>query len=160
MFFFQAEDGIRDYKVTGVQTCALPIYLPRGDRADGGHRAAAQADGGDHGVGMAEKDPRVPPELEQLGLDPSMPGSEDTLRLIRFLSEQGAGSEELAEAFRAGTLGPLALELALRPPGGAVPFAEAAAGAGLEVEEAAALWRALGFPDPLGSVVVLTQAQI
>src|SRR5256885_3625414 len=27
-FFFQAEDGIRDYKVTGVQTCALPIYDP------------------------------------------------------------------------------------------------------------------------------------
>src|SRR5205807_3419914 len=27
-FFFQAEDGIRDYKVTGVQTCALPICLP------------------------------------------------------------------------------------------------------------------------------------
>ena len=26
IFFFQAEDGIRDYKVTGVQTCALPIY--------------------------------------------------------------------------------------------------------------------------------------
>src|ERR1039457_7387455 len=26
-FFFQAEDGIRDYKVTGVQTCALPILL-------------------------------------------------------------------------------------------------------------------------------------
>src|ERR1022692_5083890 len=29
-FFFQAEDGIRDYKVTGVQTCALPIcYIRR-----------------------------------------------------------------------------------------------------------------------------------
>src|SRR5256885_10638651 len=27
-FFFQAEDGIRDYKVTGVQTCALPILDP------------------------------------------------------------------------------------------------------------------------------------
>src|SRR3954467_273391 len=26
-FFFQAEDGIRDYRVTGVQTCALPICL-------------------------------------------------------------------------------------------------------------------------------------
>src|SRR3982075_2823705 len=25
-FFFQAEDGIRDAPVTGVQTCALPIY--------------------------------------------------------------------------------------------------------------------------------------
>src|SRR2546426_8690482 len=31
-FFFQAEDGIRDYKVTGVQTCALPISNePRAD---------------------------------------------------------------------------------------------------------------------------------
>src|SRR3989475_4696551 len=27
-FFFQAEDGIRDLTVTGVQTCALPISLP------------------------------------------------------------------------------------------------------------------------------------
>src|SRR5256885_5594663 len=27
VFFFQAEDGIRDYKVTGVQTCALPICV-------------------------------------------------------------------------------------------------------------------------------------
>src|SRR5437867_13187551 len=26
IFFFQAEDGIRDRTVTGVQTCALPIY--------------------------------------------------------------------------------------------------------------------------------------
>src|SRR2546421_4171954 len=26
-FFFQAEDGIRDLIVTGVQTCALPIYF-------------------------------------------------------------------------------------------------------------------------------------
>src|SRR5688500_20069519 len=28
-FFFQAEDSIRDYKVTGVQTCALPILSAR-----------------------------------------------------------------------------------------------------------------------------------
>src|SRR5260370_19063264 len=28
LFFFQAEDGIRDSSVTGVQTCALPICLP------------------------------------------------------------------------------------------------------------------------------------
>src|SRR5690606_41754763 len=26
-FFFQAEDGIRDFHVTGVQTCALPILV-------------------------------------------------------------------------------------------------------------------------------------
>src|SRR5215813_10655276 len=30
VFFFQAEDGIRDADVTGVQTCALPIYGPPG----------------------------------------------------------------------------------------------------------------------------------
>src|SRR5690606_40297589 len=29
-FFFQAEDGIRDFHVTGVQTCALPIYCMLG----------------------------------------------------------------------------------------------------------------------------------
>src|SRR2546426_12331595 len=34
-FFFQAEDGIRDYKVTGVQTCALPICAPRGSAPAG-----------------------------------------------------------------------------------------------------------------------------
>src|SRR5260370_21527173 len=28
-FFFQAEDGIRDSSVTGVQTCALPIFCAR-----------------------------------------------------------------------------------------------------------------------------------
>src|SRR5690348_18379777 len=28
-FFFQAEDGIRDGRVTGVQTCALPIWFRR-----------------------------------------------------------------------------------------------------------------------------------
>src|SRR3712207_8568716 len=39
-FFFQAEDGIRDIGVTGVQTCALPIYSLYGaggaDRLVGG----------------------------------------------------------------------------------------------------------------------------
>src|SRR5258708_8696188 len=37
LFFFQAEDGIRDDLVTGVQTCALPIYLvppPKGSPDD------------------------------------------------------------------------------------------------------------------------------
>src|ERR1039457_3659 len=44
-FFFQAEDGIRDYKVTGVQTCALPICfgLPTRARASSIARAAQGA---------------------------------------------------------------------------------------------------------------------
>src|SRR5438034_5800264 len=37
-FFFQAEDGIRDHCVTGVQTCALPISAR--------HSAAEEADAG------------------------------------------------------------------------------------------------------------------
>src|SRR6267154_6364588 len=37
-FFFQAEDGIRDGRVTGVQTCALPIYRAcRGDTVSPAH---------------------------------------------------------------------------------------------------------------------------
>src|SRR2546430_8547078 len=47
VFFFQAEDGIRDLTVTGVQTCALPIWVlfvrVRGARA------ARVARGGDAG---------------------------------------------------------------------------------------------------------------
>src|SRR5256885_6437759 len=35
-FFFQAEDGIRDYKVTGVQTCALPILVHRAEKLSTG----------------------------------------------------------------------------------------------------------------------------
>src|SRR5688500_9094450 len=38
-FFFQAEDGIRDYKVTGVQTCALPIYILAAAIREGYRRA-------------------------------------------------------------------------------------------------------------------------
>jgi len=35
-FFFQAEDGIRDHCVTGVQTCALPIFTgANGDATTG-----------------------------------------------------------------------------------------------------------------------------
>src|SRR5256885_12482240 len=52
-FFFQAEDGIRDYKVTGVQTCALPISRERRGAPRGGpllataRRRAGGAGGGD-----------------------------------------------------------------------------------------------------------------
>src|SRR5690348_18029899 len=41
-FFFQAEDGIRDGRVTGVQTCALPISYGRG--IEGDQRGAGSGD--------------------------------------------------------------------------------------------------------------------
>src|SRR5206468_9221684 len=54
IFFFQAEDGIRDLIVTGVQTCALPIFRAGqtnfeqagGPRAYFGSPAEARADEG------------------------------------------------------------------------------------------------------------------
>src|SRR2546430_12805519 len=45
IFFFQAEDGIRDLTVTGVQTCALPILVAPGlDHNAERHRAIAAED--------------------------------------------------------------------------------------------------------------------
>src|SRR5437868_2639898 len=41
-FFFQAEDGIRDRNVTGVQTCALPISHSSSTRKNGSHAQAKQ----------------------------------------------------------------------------------------------------------------------
>src|SRR5690606_40521043 len=58
-FFFQAEDGIRDFHVTGVQTCALPICVEaegaHGPVAEGVLRAGAvhpEADGADVAAGV------------------------------------------------------------------------------------------------------------
>src|SRR5690348_17849643 len=50
VFFFQAEDGIRDGRVTGVQTCALPISLTR----FGSVRAAAPGTSETSGVTVKE----------------------------------------------------------------------------------------------------------
>src|SRR5207249_5861915 len=53
-FFFQAEDGIRDRNVTGVQTCALPIYERRGGRLVGRARLRPGRKGG-LGGGLARR---------------------------------------------------------------------------------------------------------
>src|SRR5205807_9502776 len=44
VFFFRAEDGIRDYKETGVQTCALPIF-ERDERVVGAIAVLLDAEG-------------------------------------------------------------------------------------------------------------------
>src|SRR2546421_6972981 len=53
-FFFQAEDGIRDLIVTGVQTCALPISTYA---ADPRHGASVDRYLSRHGVGLQRKSP-------------------------------------------------------------------------------------------------------
>src|SRR5437016_11092459 len=53
-FFFQAEDGIRDWSVTGVQTCALPISTHVEQTAGGG----GPSSGSSKGASMAPSEPR------------------------------------------------------------------------------------------------------
>src|SRR3712207_9409369 len=55
-FFFQAEDGIRDIGVTGVQTCALPIYA---NREPSRHRSV-WADDQEQRAGAPRRDGRDP----------------------------------------------------------------------------------------------------
>src|SRR2546430_4303357 len=76
-FFFQAEDGIRDLTVTGVQTCALPI-------SGNGRRSRARQTAGDR-VGAAS-----PAELNCIS------ESARPQRALRLGSSRagGAGSEE------------------------------------------------------------------
>src|SRR5690606_29819349 len=75
IFFFQAEDGIRDFHVTGVQTCALPISLSRNRRG---------------------------PEDETAPVDPSGEEARNPQEyLYAFLRSRDADAEGLPESFRA-----------------------------------------------------------
>src|SRR5690606_39729317 len=79
VFFFQAEDGIRDFHVTGVQTCALPIFDPPADRRRAaalsspfrvlawGHEARTlHAEGpGSPPAGAVHRPPQRPPRSEE-----------------------------------------------------------------------------------------------
>src|SRR2546426_2462302 len=67
-FFFQAEDGIRDYKVTGVQTCALPISRQRRRlHAVPVPLAARRAGGSGGGTGGARRGARAARRLRGSG---------------------------------------------------------------------------------------------
>lgn len=83
----------------------------------------------------------------------------DTRRLMNGLLDMGASEAEIDEAARTGTLGPLALELALRGPE-TISFEEAARQAGVKLEDAARVWRAVGFPDPLAAPPRVTPRQV
>src|SRR5207253_4998296 len=101
-FFFQAEDGIRDGHVTGVQTCALPIYC--GPKIRVGCAAAAAAAhghvhlpeallpeavhvGGERVAGLAAG---LEPRRVQRILEPAAPGGERALRAAVFITAAGA----------------------------------------------------------------------
>src|SRR5437762_2971311 len=82
VFFFQAEDGIRDTSVTGVQTCALPIYGSPGARA------------------------RI---VKRMRLIPTRTGIEISVRRIRYfnIERTGAGRSSRPPRARLGLLPPV-----------------------------------------------------
>src|SRR5438034_4194775 len=70
-FFFQAEDGIRDHCVTGVQTCALPIYLRTPEQVVdvcGVDRDALDLPAGDLARDLAPELPDLTLQLADAGL--------------------------------------------------------------------------------------------
>src|SRR2546426_5525535 len=80
-FFFQAEDGIRDYKVTGVQTCALPISCQRKPvPLEVAVRHPPQGAVGHHGYRVGERGERCEPP-EALRNVPSPRSEEHTSEL-------------------------------------------------------------------------------
>src|SRR6266511_5258499 len=127
-FFFQAEDGIRDFHVTGVQTCALPISTASGDTARA--RARSLAVGRDRRLARAPRvvsakvargDPRdqarAAPGARQVTLDrypavmegggfgfPLGGDPEDLLRGLREFAEQQAESVQEAQREQFATL--------------------------------------------------------
>src|SRR5260370_36734129 len=70
-------------------------------------------------------------ELERLGVyDPAAPDAHDVLRIVERVFELGATREEVVEAAKIHGLGPLAMDLMIRPPGQLAAVAEAAPQAG------------------------------
>src|SRR4051794_23809176 len=60
--------------------------------------------------------------LDQLGIAAGAPESADLRALIEYVVELGGTEDEIVSAARRGQLGPLALELTLRPPGASLPL--------------------------------------
>src|SRR5690606_39402054 len=79
-FFFQAEDGIRDFHVTGVQTCALPIFAEQGRAINASIERQAEAADRAQSFWQALQeleDPKLPKALDlydSADLLPSPPG--------------------------------------------------------------------------------------
>src|SRR5256885_12300759 len=91
-FFLQAEDGIRDYKVTGVQTCALPIFQPFNNRRFGFSEC--------HLIGHLED---IPQRLRPLAIKPADGQSKLVHRLydgIDLLSENRSEERRVGKECR------------------------------------------------------------
>src|SRR5215204_4391485 len=90
-FFFQAEDGIRDHCVTGVQTCALPISIWAAEVLDE-NRFIAARDGMDGELIDVDTERRIPARemLDRLleACRPHADGDDRLPGLVESLADQ------------------------------------------------------------------------
>src|SRR3989454_10981796 len=113
-FFFQAEDGIRDYKVTGVQTCALPIFAQRAPRPEArralGNRTALGIGDGERGGGVAAGGKGgggalgAPPPVRDVRRRPRGVGEQLLPRISRDHRDPQVGALLVAERDGSGSL--------------------------------------------------------
>jgi adenylate cyclase len=97
-------------------------------------------------------------ELRRRGIwDPEAPNAEDRLALLEVLWERGA-TFDLLERGR-HDLGAVSADLSIRGPGPRLTLSEAAVRAGVEVDQAATILRALGFPEPGPDEPVFTETE-
>ncbi|MGH8982909.1 MAG: hypothetical protein ACRDY6_03410, partial [Acidimicrobiia bacterium] len=96
-------------------------------------------------------------ELERLGLyDPAASDAPDRLRLLTRAFELGATVDEVVRANRVFGLGPLILDLAMRPAGETHDLDAFAASSGLDPDLVRRLWLALGLPTSDAAPVGVT----
>src|SRR3712207_7127785 len=88
-FFFQAEDGIRDIGVTGVQTCALPIYV----LLSGATRLSVTPTADLWVHGMYAEQPYVRGLLDKLGVRPEFLTCGDYKSAAERSEERRVGKE-------------------------------------------------------------------
>src|SRR5207244_9484123 len=84
-FFFQAEDGIRDDLVTGVQTCALPICV-----GPAGHRGGLLAQ---HSAGCRESPGASKTTLVEPAVGPTRPHRSEERRVGKESGSEGWGDK-------------------------------------------------------------------
>src|SRR3712207_7730238 len=109
VFFFQAEDGIRDIGVTGVQTCALPIC-----RLGSRHRAFLLPGQPPAAVGLPKPHEIATDEMKLLRLADIVDGGEDSGRSVGWVVVPGYRHRPPSKAFTGGLVEPGDPRLELR----------------------------------------------
>jgi class 3 adenylate cyclase len=92
-------------------------------------------------------DDQVDSIMARLRIDTDNPDAQDVRALVEYVSELGASADEVVASAVLGSLGPLALDFAIRPPGDSPSLDEYAASSDLDPDLVHHLWLALGLPE-------------